>query len=302
MENNLINDSFAFNRSTNSSLGPSVDLLNLVFFWLMILCNIGNVLAIIGIMSVHSKLFKIESFSLLLICITHFVCLIIFTLANHICYLDILGYVLHIFHLFLLVMISLNRTYVIYLSFVQKKQVMVAKKHKVSLFKRYKSPTIIALGGFLTIFIAFYVPFLIKNEKAFDENCADRVSRIYSLFLRSYTTLFLNVVILINYLIVIPYLMIRYSNRNIRNHRSTINSILRLFIYSLTNLISFTLYAFLQIFQNNQLLVRGNSSNQVLSISSHIFYNLEPFILLITHSKILTGLFKSFGKLRNKKF
>jgi len=298
MESHLTNDYFTFNRSTNSSFGPSVNFLSLPFFWLMTVCNIANIIAIVGIISVHSKLFKIESLSLLLICITHFICLIIFTLPTNICDIDILGYVLQIFHVFLLVLISLNRTHVIYLSFVRKKQVMIQEKHKISIFKRYMKPATFVFAGFLTISVAFYLPFLILNKKKWglNLNCTSGVSQIYLLFLQSYTVLFLNALLLINYLIVIPYLMIRYTNHNIRNRRSTINSILRLFIYSFTNVISFTFYAVIRIFEiNNQL---GSSLNNPLNLISHVFYNLEPFILIITHSKILSGLFKLFEKLK----
>jgi hypothetical protein len=295
-----MNDSLALNRSAIGLPALSREsFINTIFIFLMIFCNMGNIVAIIGIMSVHSKLFKIESLGLLLICIIHFICLILFTLQIQMCFLTTFGYILQVFHVFLLVMISFNRTRVVYLSFVQKRQVTVREKHKISLYNRYMTPAFIALGGFLTIFVAFYVPFLIKIEKrsAFSMNCVFELNPIYGLFLQSYTILFLNFLILINYLIVIPYFMIRYTNGSIRSHRSAINPIVRLFIYSLNNLIAFTLYAVVRIVERKHVQIL---EFELLSSISHIFYSLEPFVLLITHSKILAGLFKLF--LKFKKF
>lgn len=279
---------------TNSNLPieKAPDILNLL---LDTLCIILNIFAIIGIFKSHKNTYATETVSLLVFCLSQLFASIIDGLTLYKIYEQDLLVNIMLLHLnfesFLLFAVSCNRVNIIRLTFKYKRN--TNKNRNMNLLDRYLKITI--LCAFLLLFNIFiFLPSL------FFKDVKNLYNFIYLLIFKACLSLFVNFLLISNYLFVIPYYLMRFNSNKItlKNQRSLVIVVIRLALYSFFNVISFSFYSIYILVGLFDKTLEGTHISSLLLTASSIGFSLEPVVLILVNQSIKKGLRTFFAKLK----
>lgn len=271
-----------------------------VYFIANVLSYSGNILALIGLAVSHRKWFPLDFMCYFLNCFSQ---ILISILADPILNISLFipKYTYFIvntnslltFQSFLILIISYNRVYLMVNSYIYKKKSSINSKNKSFCTIYFK----IIMAILILFIICFLVNIPIIWENLITENSYKPTYSFYFVFIRSVIYFVSQTLLTLNYLVIIPFIIIRYNKGKISKstRRNTIVSV-KLAIFSFLNFISFSIYAYTNLM--NRMILLAN----LLYLISSLVYGIEPFVLILFHKTITRGLKIAFLKCKQLLF
>lgn len=279
---------------------------------------IGDLLTIIGLVKCHLKLYPIEVCCFFLTCIIQFVNGILklvkinkndsFTIEF--CYLYAFREIGFLVFMALLLIISFNRVYILKMSLISNKNV---KDKRLRGIKRYKRSAIL-IGILIILFFLMDLPRLVSQDifKIVNENTCDfRHNWIYKLFINFIFIILINIILAINYLIVVPYYVIKFKRSKKSSNNKQIRNLIKLSIklcfYTFYIIMNWTFDAFYWVFTYKPNGVYYYDSFNFKSyvdiklycvhLIAYFFYSTETFLLIILNKILFKSIASLFCKL-----